>query len=991
MSNGDDTRSNSSSAPGAGEDFKEQATPPPSAMSTGGGDAAQVPLVEAATPRPDNLPENSTEMPVPVLPKGICGDPILLALGRQKLDGVEYPFLASKKIFLIRRLGSGGMGAVYLGKTQKLLKEVAVKVLTGGNAIDPAFTARFKLEAQLAAQVRSPHLVEVDDADDELELHFIVMQYVYGKTAAEWLSQERVARRKVSEADALKLCIAATQGLATLHSKEIVHRDIKPGNIFIPYGDDEATLVLGDSKLGDLGLARKDDVPDDLTVGHTVTMGTPGYVAPEQIHSSKLAGKPADVFSMGATLFTLLVGKQPWTGDSTFAVLEATINRAFDPITTVRDDLSPGVLRLIETCLQKDPEKRFKDGAGLLAAMEAVAAGKAPAVKAESVALKPDGPVVVPPPPSVPPVVIPPVVAPPKPTPPPTPPLPPPAPPSPQPRFAPTPNIPSVKPVPVAVSPTVSKDVTAPKIEPVPVNSEPEPAGPRIRACLFAFLFFVALFAISCFYLAQHYLFAKPDSTIPVPPVPVSPKASVEEERRRLELKRQKNEAERRAELARQEELRRKKIPVAPPVVKEPTQPAVVRKDDRYAFQVLCDVTPGATVLRSSALRKELNAKAISIALSGAKLSAEERLARLNSGQAGQADLAVVALGPLGSLQKSGLRNVVLILSESTAANALVVHETGPRFIEQLSDEHAFVYGRGGPDEALAQTVFRAFKYSQLPPQFEVAASSDDVFKKFKTSQADWATRVFAMPESLAFQAERNRGRILMESGGCEVLVASDKVLRNNPAEVAEFFKDYFKALAAIESTPGGMENAIMQTTPSATPSDAQRLATHGRWLNAAENYARFGLPQENGAMPDSVKNTTTLKSLYAGNFHGNAGEENRRNGVEELTEAQWRNMRIIAPLRDTIGFSRGSDELTPAREAELKSIAATLNLFPECYVIVRGNNRNDRELAKRRAELVRTYLSQKCGVDRNRLYAEVPLVSDDTAGVSLVLVKPRM
>jgi outer membrane protein OmpA-like peptidoglycan-associated protein len=319
----------------------------------------------------------------------------------------------------------------------------------------------------------------------------------------------------------------------------------------------------------------------------------------------------------------------------------------------------------------------------------------------------------------------------------------------------------------------------------------------------------------------------------------------------------------------------------------------------------------------------------------------------------------------------------------------LVAHDNGPRFLEQLSDGNAFVYARGTPEDALAQTAINAFKYSQLPPQSEVVDRADDVFNRARTAQSEWPSRIYVLPESLAFQAERNRSRILIESAGVEVLAVSDKFVKNHSADLSDFLKSYFKTLASIDTPNGGIENAIVQNS-AATPSDAQRLAAHSRWLNASENYARFGISTDASALPERLKNDLPLKALYASNFHAIVREPIRQFNVEELSESQWRNARKIADLRDSISFSRGSDELTAAKEAELKGIATIINLFPDCYVIIRGNNRNDRELAKKRAELVKIFLNQKCGVDKKRLYAEVPLVSDESAGVSFLLVKPR-
>ena len=425
-----------------------------------------------------------------------------------------------------------------------------------------------------------------------------------------------------------------------------------------------------------------------------------------------------------------------------------------------------------------------------------------------------------------------------------------------------------------------------------------------------------------------------------------------------------------------------------PPIIPGAVRPA------RYSFRLLSNATPGSVILHSAALKKELRAFDLAMTIGGAKLSGDERVNKLNSNEA---DLAIVSLGPVSSLAANAdafhgaARSIVLILSESATASALVSRDTGPRFLDQLNDGNALVFARGTAEDTLARTSLNAFKYSQLPPRSDDVASVEDVFNRLRTTTSEWPTHLYAMPESLAFQAERNRGRILIESAGMDALLISAKLAAAHPNELADFLKAYFKTLASIDTPTGGIENAIVQNS-SATPSDAQRLAAHTRWLNATENYTRFGLAAEPTmlALPERLRNDQPLRDLYRAHFHASAVEANRQSAVAELSEQQWRNVRKIAELRDTIGFSRGSDELTAARESDLKDIAAILNLFPECYVIIRGNNYNDRDVAKKRAELVKTYLNQKCAVDRNRMYTEVPLVKDDTAGVSFLLVKPR-
>src|SRR5437868_14635884 len=148
---------------------------------------------------------------------------------------------------------------------------------------------------------------------------------------------------------ALEICFAACKGLAAAHAENIIHRDVKPGNILIPRAKDSQNLRYADAKLADLGLARSDDLDQGRT-GTGVCMGTPGYMAPEQALDMKNCGKPADVFAMGATLYTLLAGCLPFRG--------LVWTEPAPPIRASRPEVSQSTAQLIEQCLDKSPLNR---------------------------------------------------------------------------------------------------------------------------------------------------------------------------------------------------------------------------------------------------------------------------------------------------------------------------------------------------------------------------------------------------------------------------------------------------------------------------------------------------------------------------------------------------------------------------------------------------------------------------------------------------------
>ena len=297
----------------------------------------------------------------------LLGDGLLATAPRVNYGGADVPALGG--IPILAKLGQGGMGAVYFGVHPRLRMEVAVKVLPFQMASQqPALVQRFFREAQIAARVKSPHLVGVIDVNEEHGLFYLIMEYVDGITAGAYLRQYRIKQPTMpglDEGAALDVCIAACEGLVCAHANSVIHRDIKPENILIPKNKTNDTPLLHLSKLADLGLARCDDGDPSLT-GVQSTMGTPGFMAPEQANDAKTAGKPADVFSMGATLYALLSGQPPFQETTSLATILAAIQKPHAPLSNFRADISPATHELIDRCLAKDPFMRLGDAAELI-------------------------------------------------------------------------------------------------------------------------------------------------------------------------------------------------------------------------------------------------------------------------------------------------------------------------------------------------------------------------------------------------------------------------------------------------------------------------------------------------------------------------------------------------------------------------------------------------------------------------------------------------
>ncbi|MCZ7647627.1 MAG: protein kinase [Planctomycetota bacterium] len=306
--------------------------------------------------------------------ENLLEDRLLTSASRLSLNGRATPSLAG--IPLIRKLGQGGMGAVYLGLHPRLEREVAVKVLPFHlMESQPQLVQRFLREARIAAKIQSPHLVNVYDVHEEGGLFFIVMEYVDGESAGQALKRARAdGQPGLSEEDALAILAGATAGLAAAHAQGVVHRDVKPENILLPRAAGGEGFNLSSAKLADLGLARSDDTDQGLT-GTQVVMGTLGYLAPEQAMDAKSVGPGADVFSMGATLYALLTGTPPFERQSAAKALMDTLHEPHVPLQDVRPGASESVCALVDRCLAKEPAERFPDAAALLDAIQTCRAG----------------------------------------------------------------------------------------------------------------------------------------------------------------------------------------------------------------------------------------------------------------------------------------------------------------------------------------------------------------------------------------------------------------------------------------------------------------------------------------------------------------------------------------------------------------------------------------------------------------------------------------
>ncbi len=249
-------------------------------------------------------------------------------------------------------LGQGAMGRVYRAWHDRFAKEVAVKLLKPGVA-KGTYKERFLREGRAAAMVRHDNVVQVMDAGEIDGMAYLVLELVNGHSIGHILDQMKAKNGTgaLEPAVVMRLGVGMALGLAAIHAKGIVHRDIKPDNVLI--GADKAV------KITDLGLAKQLDDPDLIRLtGTGMVVGTPLYVAPEAIRDPQHIGQPADVYSLGATLYHMLTGRPPFDSQSAYEVMRSHLEDRPQPIGELAPQVPSGLVQLVERCLAKQPERR---------------------------------------------------------------------------------------------------------------------------------------------------------------------------------------------------------------------------------------------------------------------------------------------------------------------------------------------------------------------------------------------------------------------------------------------------------------------------------------------------------------------------------------------------------------------------------------------------------------------------------------------------------
>jgi predicted Ser/Thr protein kinase len=253
-------------------------------------------------------------------------------------------------------LGQGGMARVYRGTDRVLGRPVAIKVLADNLGCDPQFVARFRQEAQSAASVSHPNLVSVFDTGSDGDVHYIVMEYVEGRTLDETIRAEGPA----DPARALQIAKAVCGALAAAHARGIIHRDIKPANILLQPD--------GVVKVMDFGIAKGADSPSLTNAGFVV--GTAAYLSPEQAQGLSVDPR-SDIYSLGCVLYEMLTGVPPLAGETLFDIAHKLANEEPLPPSSLNPAVSENIDRIVMRALAKKPQARYQSALDMQVELEA--------------------------------------------------------------------------------------------------------------------------------------------------------------------------------------------------------------------------------------------------------------------------------------------------------------------------------------------------------------------------------------------------------------------------------------------------------------------------------------------------------------------------------------------------------------------------------------------------------------------------------------------
>ncbi len=250
---------------------------------------------------------------------------------------------------ILEQIGTGGMSYVYKAQCHKLKRPVAIKVLKEEFASDQVFVEKFKMEAQAAARLAHPNIVNVYDVVDEGELHYIVMELIDGITLKQYIEK----KGQLETREAIGISIQVAQGIAAAHEHHIIHRDIKPQNMIIARD--------GKVKVADFGIAKA----VSTQTANAQAVGSVHYISPEQAMGER-CDERSDIYSFGITMYEMVTGKVPFDGENTVSVALGHLGEPLTPPSQHNPDVGLALEQIILKCTQKKQDRRYTSMDGVI-------------------------------------------------------------------------------------------------------------------------------------------------------------------------------------------------------------------------------------------------------------------------------------------------------------------------------------------------------------------------------------------------------------------------------------------------------------------------------------------------------------------------------------------------------------------------------------------------------------------------------------------------